>query len=161
MFYARYCITNKSALSQPSFNTVVHLHGSVQESFLGRRFLVRAGGYRGLLVSFSSVDVKPYPADMWESPWGQHQECVSWMLFPYVSHSGGTPLVNSSDCGGCEEEQAQRSVLFFIKLFSIFSKQRWWQFPLHHHSDVLKAITPKGRNQEGEKKKRNCTNIQP
>ena len=94
------------------------------------------------------LDVIPLCLSFWwysssEEPvvWGSQQ---IWYIV--ISHSKinlrGTPLVNFSDCGGCEEEQAQRSVLFFIKLFSIFSKQRWWQFPLHHHSDVLKAITP-------------------
>ena len=55
---------NKSDLSQLHSHTVVSFRGSVQESILGRRFLVRAGGDRGLLVSFPSFDVSPYPTDV-------------------------------------------------------------------------------------------------
>ena len=150
---------------------------------LGRRFLVRAGGDRGLLVSFLSFDVKSYPADKWRLLWGQHQDFVSldvisfcllfwcrvyfraawWIRQP-------TTLVNSDQ--SVQNQNRRCSLGLFFRLSGMWGrasstiKSNFSSFNFHGKDDQTSQFPStrypqdhniNERNQEEEKKKKNKT----
>jgi len=183
LFYVNACIyviwINQTCLNfSPSqlFNSVVPL----QESFFGRRFLVRAGD-RDVLVSFSSMQCLTLSNRQVRMTMRTTPRFRTLDGLPRVSHSGVTQHWSSQlyeaanskvRCGRSQVTTVFRGApldtlqtvtcVWMNKLkFVIFMwlililKTRWCHFPIFHHADVLKTITTKGgTKEEGRRKKK-------
>ena len=135
---------------------------------------------RELLVSFQSVDVKPYPADKWRLSRGQHQDFVSKDVIPFcllfwcrVYFRAArwirqpTTLVNSDQ--SVQNQNRRCSLDLFFRLSGMWGrasstiKSNFSSFNFHGKDDQTSQFPStrcpqdhniKERNQEEEKKKR-------
>ena len=142
---------------------------------------------RELLVSFQSVDVKPYPADKWRLSRGQHQDFVSKDVIPFcllfwcrVYFRAArwirqpTTLVNSDQ--SVQNQNRRCSLGLFFRLSGMWGRAsstikslskviflhlifmaRMIKLPNFHQQDVLKTITSKRGIKRKRKKKKNKT----
>ena len=153
---------------------------------LGWRFLVRARGYWGLLVSSSSIDVKLYLAGKQGSPWWQHREIVRSVVIPFCLSfwcrvnceqldvlGSQQILVNKCSDGSKSfsdmlpwfilwtvndaNDKLNQLHLFSSLILFLFPRQALWDFPLIHQADVLHVKTIT-TNEESRGRKREKRN---
>ena len=142
----------------------------LQESFFGRISWWEQVD-RELLVSFQSVEVKPYPADKWRLSRGQHQDFVSKDVIPFcllfwcrVYFRAArwirqpTTLVNSDQ--SVQNQNRRCSLGLFFRLSGMWGRAsstikslskviflhlifmaRMIKLPNFHQQDILKTIT--------------------